>query len=213
MSRLIHLRRLTSRYGGLILILFHGIGIFLLGGSFREDFVFLTPYNLLLMLVVYLLASQPPKHIALYFAPIFLGYIIEVLGTHTGWPFGIYTYGTALGPSLFQTPILIGVLWWILIRSCYDVSGRWTSNRWIRAFLTGLAMVTLDFLIEPVAIELGFWQWHADKIPLENYVAWFILATIFSRLTAAGNARNKLSSWVIITLTLFFATLNIVFWK
>ena len=74
-------------------------------------------------------------------------------------------------------------------------------------------MVTLDFLIEPVAIELGFWQWHADKIPFENYVAWFILATIFSRLTAAGNARNKLSSWVIITLTLFFATLNIVFWE
>ena len=54
MSRLIHIRRLTSRYGGLILILFHGIGIFLLGGSFREDFVFLTPYNLLLMLVVFI---------------------------------------------------------------------------------------------------------------------------------------------------------------
>ena len=37
-------------------------------------------------------------------------------------------------------------------------------------------MVLLDIMIEPVAIELDFWQWEGGNIPLQNYLMWFIVA-------------------------------------
>ncbi|MEL0145906.1 MAG: carotenoid biosynthesis protein, partial [Schleiferiaceae bacterium] len=166
---------LAAKYGGYVLIFFHTIGLFLLGAEWRHDFVFLTPYNLLLMLVVFLLASDRPKNWTLYMAPIVLGFIIEVIGTNTGWPFGAYTYGTALGPRVLSTPLMIGVLWWVLIRAWFDLSGRWTQNAWAKALITGTAMVLMDVMIEPVAIELDFWNWAEVEVPVANYISWFVL--------------------------------------
>ena len=66
----------------------------------------------------------------------------------------------------------------------------------------------MDILIEPVAIELTFWQWEAVAVPFENYLAWFVLSTLFARLTASGDARNPLSIWVIVVLSVFFFVLG-----
>lgn len=205
------IRSFFRKYGGYVLIFFHTIGLFLLGVEWRQNFVFLTPYNLLLMLVVFLLASDRPKNWGLYMAPIVLGYIIEVVGTNTGWPFGAYTYGTALGPRVFSTPLMIGVLWWVLIRAWFDLSDRWTQNAWAKSLITGTAMVLMDVLIEPVAIELGFWSWAEVEVPVANYISWFVLATLFARATAGGNTKNPQSPWVIAVLTVFFAALNIAY--
>jgi putative membrane protein len=201
----------TRAYGQWVLIFFHTIGLFLLGSSWRHDLVFLTPYNLLLLLGVFLLASDRPARLGMYMLPIVLGFIIEVIGTNTGWPFGAYTYGTALGPRLLQTPLMIGVLWWVLIRAWYDVAGRWTGSPWVRSFITGTAMVSMDLLIEPVAIELGFWAWEGAAVPLSNYIAWFVLATVFARLTASGDTKNPISPWVIGVLGVFFAVLCVMY--
>jgi len=211
MNDLGKIQLLAAKYGGYVLIFFHTIGLFLLGADWRQNFVFLTPYNLLLMLVVFLLASDRPKNWGLYMAPIVLGYIIEVIGTNTGWPFGAYTYGTALGPRVLSTPLMIGVLWWVLIRAWFDLSDRWTQNAWVKSFITGTAMVLMDVLIEPVAIELGFWTWAEIEVPVANYISWFVLATLFARATAGGNTKNPQSPWVIAVLTVFFAVLNIAY--
>ena len=206
-----NIRSFFRKYGGYVLIFFHTIGLFLLAAEWRQDFVFLTPYNLLLMLVVFLLASDSPKNWMLYMAPIVLGFIIEVIGTNTGWPFGAYTYGTALGLRVLSTPLMIGVLWWVLIRAWFDLSDRWTQNAWAKSLITGTAMVLMDVLIEPVAIELGFWTWADVAVPVANYVSWFVLATLFARATAGGNTKNPQSPWVIAVLTVFFAVLNIAY--
>lgn len=211
MNKMVEIRLWNVRNGGYILVFFHLIGLFLLGSDWRQDFVFLTPYNLLLLLAVYLMASERPRNVFLYVTPVFLGFLIEVIGTNTNWPFGEYSYGTALGPMLFQTPLMIGVLWWVLVRAWFDVAGRWTSNKWAKSLITGTAMVLMDVLIEPVAIELGFWVWAEQQVPMSNYIAWFILATLFARITASGDASNKQSVWVISVLTAFFAALNIAF--
>ena len=204
MQKLIDLSRL---YGQWVLIFFHAIGLFLLGSAWRHDLVFLTPYNLLLLLGIFLLSSERPQQKVIYAIPVALGFVIEVIGTNTGWPFGSYTYGTALGPRFMETPLMIGVLWWVLIRAWYDLAGRWTSNPWFRSVITGAGMVSMDLLIEPVAIELGFWAWEGTRVPLSNYIAWFVLATAFARVTAAGDSRNPMSPWVIGVLGVFFAVL------
>ena len=103
---------------------------------------------------------------------------------------------------------MIGILWWVLIRSFYDLTGVRFQNVWMRSILTGLAMTAMDVLIEPVAIELTYWQWEAVAVPMENYLAWFVLSTLFARLTASCDVRNPLSIWVIVVLSVFFFVLG-----
>ncbi len=201
------IRSFFRRYGGYVIIFFHTIGLFLLGGHWRQDFVFLTSYNLLLLMAVYLVSSETPKNKFTYILPVVLGFAIEVVGTNTGWPFGEYTYGSALGLSIANTPLMIGVLWWLLIRSMYDVLSVKISSVWTKSLLVGVAMTAMDVLIEPVAIELNFWSWEGVSVPMSNYIAWFVLSTLFTRITASGHAKNPMSLWVLMVLNVFFTIL------
>ena len=201
------IRSFFRRYGGYVIIFFHTIGLFLLGGHWRQDFVFLTSYNLLLLMAVYLVSTESPNNKFTYILPVVLGFAIEVVGTNTGWPFGEYTYGSALGFSVANTPLMIGVLWWLLIRSMYDVLSVKISSVWTKSLLVGVAMTAMDVLIEPVAIELNFWSWKGVTVPLSNYVAWFVLSTLFTRITASGHAKNPMSIWVLMVLNIFFMIL------
>jgi len=198
-------------YGGWILLILQVVGIFLLGSDWGQPFVFLTPINLIIVAVLFYVASKPIKSNFFYFLPALLGWLIELAGTNTGFPFGDYTYSEILGPGLFGTPFMIGILWWVLIRSAYDICGQFTSSHFYKSIITGSAMVALDILIEPVAIGLNFWQWATPEVPLENYIAWFMCSAVFARVTAKGDTENPLSYWIWGTMLLFFGALNLVY--
>lgn len=199
-----------KNYGSWVIAVFHFVGILLLGGSWSSDFVMLTPLNLLLLSVVYLITSDKVKRPLLYALPALMGFLVEMLGTNTGFPFGEYSYSSILGPGLLGTPFLIGVLWWVLLRSFNDVFSRISSNKTIISLATGLGMLLLDIFIEPVAIGLGFWEWQAAEVPLENYMAWFVLSFVFTRLTMDGQVKNPMSKWVLIVLGGFFVVMGIL---
>ncbi|MEL0174994.1 MAG: carotenoid biosynthesis protein [Cryomorphaceae bacterium] len=158
-------------------------------------------------MAVYLVSTETPKNKLTYILPVVLGFAIEVVGTNTGWPFGEYTYGSALGLSIANTPLMIGVLWWLLIRSMYDVLSVKISSVWTKSLLVGVAMTAMDVLIEPVAIELNFWSWEGESVPMSNYIAWFVLSALFTRITASGHAKNPMSLWVLMVLNVFFTIL------
>ena len=44
-----------------------------------------------------------------------------------------------------------------------------------------LALI-FDWVMEPVAVKLGYWQWENDRIPLYNYISWIIISTILLTL-------------------------------
>ena len=199
-----------KNYGSWVIAVFHFVGILLLGGPWSSDFVMLTPLNLLLLSVVYLITSDKVKRPLLYALPALMGFLVEMLGTNTGFPFGEYSYSSILGPGLLGTPFLIGVLWWVLLRSFNDVFSRISSNKTIISLATGLGMLLLDIFIEPVAIGLGFWEWQAAEVPLENYMAWFVLSFVFTRLTMDGQVNNPMSKWVLIVLGGFFVVMGIL---
>lgn len=199
-----------KNYGSWVIAVFHFVGILLLGGPWSSDFVMLTPLNLLLLSVVYLITSDKVKRPLLYALPALMGFLVEMLGTNTGFPFGEYSYSSILGPGLLGTPFLIGVLWWVLLRSFNDVFSRISSNKTIISLATGLGMLLLDMFIEPVAIGLGFWEWQAAEVPLENYMAWFVLSFVFTRLTMDGQVKNPMSKWVLIVLGGFFVVMGIL---
>ena len=199
-----------KNYGSWVIAVFHFVGILLLGGPWSSDFVMLTPLNLLLLSVVYLITSDKVKRPLLYALPALMGFLVEMLGTNTGFPFGEYSYSSILGPGLLGTPFLIGVLWWVLLRSFNDVFSRISSNKTMISLATGLGMLLLDIFIEPVAIGLGFWEWQAAEVPLENYMAWFVLSFVFTRLTMDGQVKNPMSKWVLIVLGGFFVVMGIL---
>lgn len=205
------IQELVRTYGGWVLLILQAVGIGLLGSSWAKTFVVLTPINLTIVAWFFYTASQEPKSKLMYFLPALLGWLIEFIGTNTGFPFGDYAYSSVLGPGLFQTPFMIGILWWVLLRSAYDLLGQFLSSHLLRSMSTGIAMVSLDVLIEPVAIGLDFWQWETPEVPLENYLAWFVCSAVFAFVTGKGDAKNPLSKWIWGTMLLFFGALNFVY--
>ena len=73
-------------------------------------------------------------------------------------------------------------------------------------------MVTLDLLIEPVAIRYDFWQWAGSDIPLRNYLSWYLISfflhVIFQKLDFSKN--NPLAIKLLIIEMAFFVSLNLI---
>ena len=52
--------------------------------------------------------------------------------------------------------------------------------KWLSALFVGLLMVAFDIVLEKAAIELNYWNWETYTVPLQNYLAWFILGVFFA---------------------------------
>jgi putative membrane protein len=158
-----------------IIAVFHLVGFigFLINPAYFRS---LTPVNLLLSAALVILMSNQSKgrfYLVLLLVGL-VGYFVEVLGVKTGWIFGHYHYGSALGYKLLSTPLLIGVNWVLLIYATNQLVR--FENKYVNIMLASLLMVGLDFFIEQSAARFDFWYWRGAKIPLQNYIAWFIVS-------------------------------------
>lgn len=163
-----------------VLILFHAIGIggVLIGDS--EQFLKLTPLNLLLTLGIIGWNHADWKRWWIFVFSFVLGFFIEVVGVNTGWPFGEYSYGSVLGLQLFSTPLMIGVNWLMLLYAANAISKTIQVNFLIRIAIAAALMTFLDLFIEPIAIQLNFWTWSIGDIPISNYISWFVISALIS---------------------------------
>ena len=180
-----------------VAIFFHTVGI--AGILFFKSNLIIrsTPVNLLLSFAL-LIWTQQEKNIFfwIFTATVFIiGFSVEVAGVNTGWLFGNYNYGNTLGPKLFQVPIIICINWFIIIFCC-GISTQTLLQRIIKPLeatpsapsftLKTIAVISdaatlavlFDWLMEPVAVKLGFWQWEGSNIPLYNYVCWYIISLL-----------------------------------
>ena len=141
----------------------------------------LTVINLLFSAVV-VLGFGNPEDAWRWALTAYVTYSVEVIGVQTGFPFGNYTYGWRLGPHIYDTPPMIGILWLMTLMGAMYWSHKWVGNkdtpkaRLTKAALTATLMVALDIILEPVATQAGFWTWEGDHIPLKNYIAWWVIA-------------------------------------
>jgi len=105
--------------------------------------------------------------------------VLEALGVRYGLFFGEYDYGGALGPAVAGVPLIIGVNWLIVIMGAAAYVRKYTPHALIVALLAGLAAFLFDFIMEPAAIALGYWEW-VGPIPVKNYVSWFSITFLGS---------------------------------
>ena len=142
-----------------------------------------------------------------------MAFAIEAIGVATGWPFGNYEYVNALGPQIIRTPILIGLLWLLLLGGALYWMRSATSNRVVQAVGAAALMTGIDFLIEPVAINLQYWTWYGADVPLSNYLGWFGTALLLASFANAFDPHfrtNRMAGLFFLVQIVFFATLNIL---
>ena len=73
-------------------------------------------------------------------------------------------------------------------------------------------MLIYDVVMEQVAPRMDMWTWKDGVIPIENYMAWFVIASLFHTLIqfTGIKIRNKLSETVLIAQFVFFVILFIL---
>lgn len=177
-------------------------------------FQFLIPINILFSLgVLFLFHEGDFKKIILpFFVIAFLSFLVEGIGVNTGKIFGNYIYLTALGVKVWNTPIMIGVNWFLLIYCTQVLAQRWTRNPFILASIASAFMVMYDWVLEPVAINFNFWNWYGNPIPLQNYLAWFVLAWLFHifLFKIKFQAKNRLAVAIFFIQFVFFILLHFI---
>lgn len=211
-----------------IAILFHFTGVLgILVTPYKDWFIANTPLTLILMGIL-LAASQEKieKGFVLFFLLAFVtGMVTEMIGVNTGILFGNYAYGTVMGPKLLGVPFLIGMNWFVIVFCCgslmhklnkvmlakYDAPIPVAIIKW-SVIIDGAVLATFfDWLMEPVAVKLGFWSWEGGVIPMLNYACWFGISAILLGVQQQLKikAQNHFAIHLLIIQALFFLSLRI----
>ena len=203
-----------------LLIIVHCVG--LAGVVFLDAQLILdlTVVNLLFTALV-ILGFGNPDDAWRWALTAYITYAVEVIGVQTGFPFGDYTYGVRLGPPLYDTPPMIGVLWLLTLMGSLYWADQWAPDRKgrdrgiLRAAIAASLMVAFDIVLEPVAIRTEFWSWASDSIPLRNYMSWWIIAFILAWAWRKAHTfrTNRAAGLLLIVQTAFFIGLSLLPWK
>ncbi|MFT3748620.1 MAG: carotenoid biosynthesis protein [Agriterribacter sp.] len=196
----------------------------------RQIFVTYTPASLLIMFLLLLWTQEKcNKHFVFFtLACLLTGYFAEYIGVHTGILFGNYTYGEVLGTQLNNIPLVIGINWFIMMYCCGTAIHFVTAaiekrlpdeqlhayKKWSIASVVidgALLAVFFDWVMEPVAVKLGFWTWPGDgSIPVLNYISWFgvsvVLLSLFSLLQF--HKKNIFALYLLMIQLMFFLVLR-----
>ncbi|MBS1510038.1 MAG: carotenoid biosynthesis protein [Bacteroidetes bacterium] len=185
-----------NQWATIIAIIFHIVGLLGIAVFKNAWIIQSTPYHLLLMFAL-IIWTQPGKNLAflIFMLVTFCGGMAaEVMGVNTRLLFGDYAYGTVLGYSFKNVPLVIGVNWVIIIYCCgisvhtlltkaIEKLAQETNTtpqhvKLLTVVVDGATLaVGFDWLMEPVAVKLGYWKWM-DAIPFYNYLCWFVIAAV-----------------------------------
>lgn len=211
-----------------VAVLFHIIGLIGIVFIDKDLFASATSLNLLLMFVLLLYTQRAITGSFLIFVLICFvaGFNVELIGTRTGLLFGEYSYGKVLGPKLMGVPLIIGINWFIIMFCCgvtiMAIFNKLTNNlpetekpkpvlKMASIVSDGaLLAVFFDWIMEPVAVKLGYWSWIQGDIPLLNYVSWFLVSAFLLMIFhfCKFEKRNKFAVNLLLIQLMFFLVLR-----
>ena len=202
----------SSKISVFIIWLFHLCGMVGISYGNKDFFLAFTPINLFISFVLLFVNQKQleSKELKSAFLIFFIGMVSEILGVNYGLIFGDYVYLDNLGVKILGVPVLIGVNWIILTFITGSLSSFIFKNKYVSILMGAIFMIGLDLLIEPVAPLLGFWIFDLQKVPLQNYLGWFVIGMITQALFQFKIAEKELtfSTHLLIINAIFFAFLN-----
>jgi putative membrane protein len=140
------------------------------------------------------------------------GFFIESIGVNTGHIFGEYRYGESLNPQILKTPLLIGVNWWLLIYIVWQLVSQIRTASIARLLFGSIIMVGYDLFLESFAVATDMWSWESGFIPMQNYLAWFIISFIFLSIFKLAKIKynNPVALKLLAVQIAFFVLLNTI---
>ena len=212
-----------------IAVLFHAIGLIGILFFNRQFFVQSTVINLLLMFVL-LVWTQKEKNgyfFLFVLAAFALGLSAEIIGVNTGALFGNYSYGDVLGYKFMKVPLIIGINWFVIIYCCgvaihtllmkainrisFETKTKPMRLKAISVIIDGATIaVFFDWIMEPVAVKLGFWKWDNGDVPFYNYLCWLMVSNIMLAVFhfSKFNKQNKFAVNLLLIQMMFFLLLR-----
>lgn len=208
------IQKIKSRplIGAVVITAFYFFGIIGILSGNKDWFIEKTAFNLSLSFLI-LVLYQNKYSLSLLWGFLFcylIGFSAEYLGVNFGLIFGNYIYPDTLGPQLGGVPMIIGINWFLITFCVASVIFPLKLNILVKIFLATLFTVLIDFMIEPVAMELDFWNWDNNEIPIQNYIGWAIISFLIYSFYAIIKLplENKIALILLIWQILFFVCLN-----
>ena len=173
-----------------------------------------------------LISSWPSGRVLGVVATVFAGaWVVEALGSATGFPFGAYDYTDALQPQLAGVPLVIPLAWFMMLVPAWAVAeailadrkqrlGRWYAP--LHAAVAGAAFTAWDLYLDPQMVAHELWIWDNPEgyfgIPWINFLGWWLTASLLTLLIRpTGLPRGRLM--VVYTLTWAFQAIGLgIFW-
>ncbi len=181
----------------------------------REIFIALTPLALLLSFGLLILNQRnkwSKNQIMILTVIYFAGLLVEIIGVATGIVFGNYSYGSGLGIKVFETPLMIGLNWVLLVYCSADIIKSLKTNPVVKVIAASALMLIYDLVLEQVAPMMHMWSWAGGQIPVQNYIAWFVISLVFHSMyfRQAKKTSNPLAAPVFMIQFAFFFILMII---
>lgn len=116
------------------------------------------------------------------------GFAVEVVGVHTGVPFGRYRYAPSLGPALFGVPLVIALAWPMLAWPAALAARRLCASFVSRVAVGAWALAAWDVFLDPQMVAAGHWHWlrptphlpGVPTVPLSDYTGWLAISLLVS---------------------------------
>ncbi len=104
-----------------------------------------------------------------------IGLTAEIVGVHTGVPFGHYAYADSLGPTIAGVPAVVALAWAMMATAARVLVGTWALASW-------------DLLLDPQMVAAGHWRWAApsphlpgvETVPLTDLAGWLVVSLLIS---------------------------------
>jgi bisanhydrobacterioruberin hydratase len=119
------------------------------------------------------------------------GFAVETTGIATGFPYGEFYYGNALGPKVAgMVPYALTLSWAPLVLGAVAAArppeDRGSLRRILWVLIAAVLLVAIDGVLDPGATHLGLWIWPEGGlyygVPLSNYAGWLLSSVLAAAL-------------------------------
>jgi putative membrane protein len=126
------------------------------------------------------------------------GFAVEVLGVHTGFPFGDYGYADRLGPMVAGVPLVVGAAWVMMAHPAHCVARAVSRDRRAQVVIGAVALAGWDVFLDPQMVAAGQWRWAAPDphlpgvpdVPLSNYAGWVVVSLVVAAVLVVVDRRR-----------------------
>lgn len=175
-----------------------------------------TPFTILFTCFVFIIYQADSKlnfrFLISFLLIALIGFMFEVIGVKTGYIFGPYSYGNALGIKLYDVPIVISFNWALMACAAIIFAKKISTNKVVYSFIAASLATGVDLIIEQVAPILDYWYFKNGLAGMHNYFGWFVISFLMSFIFGNYFETKKFNNaFLIFSLLIFFFSVIYLF--